>query len=506
MTGLAVALTFAGLVLIVTAWLRLGRSLPDPGQLTVTMMVWSAPLAVIPPMFSRDAYSYLAQGAMVGHGLDTYLTGPASLGGPLAADVPAIWQHTPAPYGPVFLALAATVVDLTHEHSVAALLGMRLVALAGLALLVYYVPELARRCGVDPSRALWLGVLNPLVLVHLVAGMHNDALMVGVMTTGVVLVLRGRPVRGAVALTLAALIKAPAALALLFIVPLWAQRFEGRWRFARAAAATGAVAVATTVTVTEALGLGYGWVTALGTPTVVRNFLSISTDLGYVTGWLPHLLGLTPLERTVAAARVIGLLAALGITLYVLWRPQRLWLPDRLLPAGGPSSPVSPAGAKAVCGLGVALTALVVLGPVVHPWYLCWGTVILAAGTAQARLLRPVMLVSGALPFVVQPMGSAPKPAHLFGALAGTAVAISCLRSAGLLHDVLRGPFGDGWGTRDLGSEITQREVVAIDAEPADHPRRDRRHDGMVPELLTGVDVGDVHLDKWPAQERAGVP
>ena len=74
-------------------------------------------------MFSRDVYSYLAQGAMVGAGLDVYQHGPATLGGPLAAEVPAIWQHTTTSYGPVFLMLATAVAAVAAVTGIAAVVA-----------------------------------------------------------------------------------------------------------------------------------------------------------------------------------------------------------------------------------------------------------------------------------------------------------------------------------------------------------------------------------------------
>src|SRR5262249_62029951 len=104
---------------------------------------------------------------------------PAALGSaPLVTQVHPLWLHTPAPYGPVFLALAAAVVWGTGSHLVAGVLGMRLVALLSVAALAVVVPRLAPRYQVDPGQAVWLALLNPLVIVHVVAGVHNDALMI----------------------------------------------------------------------------------------------------------------------------------------------------------------------------------------------------------------------------------------------------------------------------------------------------------------------------------------
>ncbi|GFJ88031.1 membrane protein [Phytohabitans rumicis] len=53
--------------------------------------------------------------------------------------------------------------------------------------------------------------------------------------------------------------------------------------------------------------------------------------------------------------------------------------------------------------------------------------------------------------------------------------------------------------------EVLQGQHVPVDAEAADHPGGHRGHHRVVPELLPGVDVRDVHLDERGAQHGAGV-
>ena len=66
-----------------------------------------------------------------------------------------------------------------QRTSTSSALVMRLLALLGVYLIARYLPRLARACGVEPSLAVWAGLLNPLVLMHFVSGAHNDALMLG---------------------------------------------------------------------------------------------------------------------------------------------------------------------------------------------------------------------------------------------------------------------------------------------------------------------------------------
>ncbi|MGW0191628.1 polyprenol phosphomannose-dependent alpha 1,6 mannosyltransferase MptB, partial [Streptomyces sp. NPDC003362] len=240
---------YFGVVLLIAAWALLGRLVrgprpPTPRTLLLVLAVWAAPLLLAPPLFSRDVYSYLAQGAMVDARIDVYTHGPSALGGPLADEVAPLWQHTAAPYGPVFLAVASALSGVTRGELPAGLMGMRLVALLGVALMAAALPRLARHSGADPAAALWLGALNPLVLLHLVAGAHNDAMMLGLLGVGLVAALGRRPVLGTVLVTLAALVKAPAVLGLAAVVLL---RTRAGRRPVPAVLTTAGAAAATTV-------------------------------------------------------------------------------------------------------------------------------------------------------------------------------------------------------------------------------------------------------------------
>jgi len=392
---LAHAVGYAGLALLVVAWLFLGRRVgtpggPGPRSLLTTLAVWSAPLCLAPPMFSRDVYSYNAQGWMVHVGASPYFWGPGAIPeNPFLGDVPDLWTHTPAPYGPLFLQMARWVVDLGGDRTVPTVLGMRVLALAGVLMLVRYVPRLAAHCGVPADRALWLGVLNPLVIFHFVSGAHNDSLLVGLMVAGLVLVLDRRPVLGIVLVTLGLLIKAPAALALVFLVPFLAQRMPGRFRLVSAAAVVGAVSGSVIVVVSWATGLGYGWIGALNTPGTVRNWLSISTLLGEAVGLVAYVAGYgetadDAMTEAISVFRGIGGVLAIAVVGLLLLRMERYGL---------------------IGSLGIGFVAVVTLSPVVQPWYLLWGFVLLAAGVPAVKIRSAVVVLSAFLAVVVMPKG-----------------------------------------------------------------------------------------------------
>lgn len=409
---LGLAAAYFGLVLLVAAWALLGRTARGPAppslrSLLLTLALWAAPLLLTPPLFSRDVYSYLAQGAMVDAGIDVYAHGPSRLGGPLTAEVAPVWRHTPTPYGPVFLGCASALAEFARAGVVTGVLGMRLVALLGVALMALCLPALARRCGADPRTAVWLGGLNPLVLLHLVGGAHNDAVMLGLLGAGLVAALGRWPAVGAALVTLAALVKAPAALGLPAVALLRARRGSGRHPRLRAALVTGGTAAATTVAATALAGTGYGWTSALDTPVSPGNW-SLTSTLGRLTGAALRRVGSGLAEFAVPAWHLTGL-AATAVAVLVFWKRHHLRRP--------------------VYAVGLSLGAVAVLGPAIRPWYVLWGVFLIAA-TAPGGAVRPrraAALLSGVLALVVMPSGFAPDHNQLLIAVGGSTLGVLAL-------------------------------------------------------------------------------
>ncbi len=338
-TALALGLCVAGLVLLAGAWWAL-RAAASP-VLVRASVLWSVPLLLTPPLGSRDLYAYAGQAALVAASRDPYEQGPASLGGPLSAGVDDVWKDSPAPYGPVWLSLAGLVVRITGDHVVPALVGLRLLAVIGVALIGWALARLAPGSG----RALWLGVANPVVLLHLVSGGHNDALMVGLMAAGVALAftVRGSAalVAAAVLVTLAALVKVPALAALAYLplaVPGWRPRL-------RRAGLVGAAAAVTAVVAAYGTGLGWGWLGTLDAGRARLSLFSPLTGLGQALG---------ALDAVLAAGLVVAALLCAGLLLAA----------DRLGP---------------LTALGLTLLGVALLLPVVQPWYVLWGVCLLAA-------------------------------------------------------------------------------------------------------------------------------
>ena len=388
----AIVLVYVGMALLCAAWLGLGRLATgeDTRWLLAIGAVWLAPLALGPALFSRDVYSYLAQGTLLHLGRNPYHSSPADLihlgRGHVLAAVSPFWRHTTAPYGPLFLGLASVVVAVTGSHLIAGVLVMRALELVGVALLAVFVPRLARTLGADPARATWLAVLSPLVLLELVAAGHNDVLMIGLLVAGVALALSGRPVLGVAVCALAATFKLPALAGAVFIVVAWA-RAETTWsqraRFVLAATLAAAAVLAAVSLVT---GLGFSWLssTLFSTPAKVRLAITPATGVGWTVAALLHDAGVAINSRSVESALGDVTLAITGILGLVLLVRARI--------------------PKLALYLGVLLLVAAAGGPAAWPWYFTWGLVLLAACPGPQRSLALALGAVVAV-FVVKPNG-----------------------------------------------------------------------------------------------------
>ncbi|MGH9102059.1 MAG: polyprenol phosphomannose-dependent alpha 1,6 mannosyltransferase MptB [Acidimicrobiales bacterium] len=382
---------YASMGLMVLAWLGVGRQaraghLPTPAIVGI-LAVWAVPLLLGPPLFSQDIYSYAAQGTLAHDGLNPYTTGPIALApGPVLASVAPVWATTPAPYGPLFVAVSGLVMAFLGHSLVVAVTVLRLLELVGIALVAAFLPRLARSVGADPGVALWLGILSPVALFSFVASGHNDALMVGLLVAGVTLAVERRPAAGVVLCALATAVKVPAAAGIAFVAFTWI-RSRATWR--QRAATTGLCALLAAVTlavVTWASGLGWGWLgpQVLSVPTDVTLGAAPVNALSVSAYHLLHLAG-APVSRSVVVltGQVLGGLCAAAVAVLALVRSGRRSLAQ---------------------ALAIALLAVVLVGPVLWPWYLTWGIALLA-GTSSQRS-RALVVVAALAAFLVQPDGA----------------------------------------------------------------------------------------------------
>jgi hypothetical protein len=385
---------YVGMAMLAAAWLGLWRyarsGLAEPRDLWPVGVLWSLAPAIGAPLFSHDVYSYLAQGTLAHLGLSPYDVAPSALGGlghtHVMNAVDPFWRHATAPYGPLFLVLGSGIAALTGSHLIAGVLLVRLLELVGLVLVWAFVPRLARALGADPSRAVWLAALSPLVLLQLLDAAHNDLLMIGLMVVGVTLAVEGRPLAGIAVCAVAMTIKLPAGVAALFIAVAWL-RANDSWRERlRHGAEAVAVVAGVVAIVSVATGWGLHWVSAslFSTPARVRLAITPATNTAWTLSSLLGDVGVgAAFHHVESVTRAISAVLTGAFALWMLVRTR-------------PGNLVGP--------LGLALLALALGGPAAWPWYFTWGLVLLAATTRfQRNRAVPFALIAAA--FLVKPNG-----------------------------------------------------------------------------------------------------
>ncbi|GAB7143699.1 alpha-(1-_6)-mannopyranosyltransferase A [Mycobacterium riyadhense] len=401
--GLVVSsiLLWLGVALMLIAWLRLGRRvLAGPGRnsateftMRATTAFWLAPLLLSVPVFSRDTYSYLAQGALLRDGLDPYAVGPVGNPNALLDDVSPIWTITTAPYGPAFILVAKLVTIIVGNNVVAGTMLLRLCMLPGLALLIWAAPRLAHHIGADGAKALWICVLNPLVLIHLMGGVHNEMLMVGLMAAGIALTLQRRHVAGITLVTVAIAVKATAGLALPFLFWVWARHLRDDRGYRPVPAFLAAVLwslvifIAVFGVLSAVAGVGLGWLSALAGSVKIINWLTVPTAAANLIHAFGHGFFSVDFYTLLRVNRLIGILI-IAVSLPVLW--WRFRRDDR----------------AALTGIVLTMLIVVLFVPAALPWYYSWPLAVLAPLAQSRRAMAAVAGFSTWIMVIFKPDGS----------------------------------------------------------------------------------------------------
>lgn len=254
---------FAAYLGVLAAAPSLGRRLVWPA-----IAIAATAFAVAPVLLSHDVYSYVDYARLgVVHGLDPYVHPPlAAPADPAYAEV--AWTEATSAYGPLFTLATYPLAWLPVALAVAVLKAAAALSVIGLAVVV---ARIAAWRGADPLRAAAFVALNPLVLVHIVGGAHNDGLTMLLAMAGVAAVLGAREVSGGAAL-LAAIATKPAAA---FIAPFAllaaaAHRSAGRFPTTHVGfrpigrLLLGGTLAAAGIAVAAWVAFGWDWLSALG--------------------------------------------------------------------------------------------------------------------------------------------------------------------------------------------------------------------------------------------------
>ena len=327
-----------------------------------------------PPLLSQDVFSYLAYARLgVEHGLNPYGSAPVDI--PADPVFPyAGSKDAPSVYGPLFTLLTYPLAPLGLAAGLWSLKALAALSSLGIVLLVWRGAEL---CGRDPRLPALAVGLNPDVLVHVVGGAHNEALVMLLVTAGVVAFMAGRAAAGTGAAALASGLKTSAALVVPFLA-LGARRRRGRAAALPALLAAGGAGLAIALAGLLAFG-----------PQALDALAFINSNQGRTSSFsLPYktaeLLGaLLPGDRLDyrAGARA-GY--ALGFLLALCWLLWRTWR-----------------GADPIAMSAWATLALLLGSAWLVPWYLLW-LLPLAALSSDRRLLAcAVALTAWTLPIAI---------------------------------------------------------------------------------------------------------
>jgi hypothetical protein len=341
-------------------------------------LFWAAAIAAVggfalaPVLLSHDVYSYVDYARLgVLHGLDPYVHPPAGTpGDPAYSQV--TWRHATSAYGPLFTLVTYPLAWLPVGVAVALLKAAAALSVLALAALV---ARLAPGRGVSPLPAAAFVALNPLVLLHVVGGAHNDGLAMLLATVGVAATLAAREASAGAAFVAAFAIKAPAAIAAPFALLATARastyqptvgptRFSDfrpfqryLWGGALTLAAIGAAAYA---------AFGWHWLGAFGLRQSDTSHLSIPTTTARLTGLDP------------TAVRAFALIAYAVFVAYLLIRTWR--------------------GADWLRCAAWASLALLFATSWLLPWYLIWALPLVALSRDRPLQLLTLALTAYQLP------------------------------------------------------------------------------------------------------------
>jgi alpha-1,6-mannosyltransferase len=238
---------------------------------------------------------------------------------------------------------------------------------------------LARRLGADPATAVWTVLACPLVLIHLVSGAHNDALMMGLMVAGLAVAVHRQSPAGLVAagalLGLAGAVKATALVVLPFAALVAVPTGSRLRALARPLALLAGGVVAALGVVSLAAGRGLGWVGGLLRSGDTITWASPPTAVGLAIDELARIAGRH--VNAVPVMRALGV-AVLAVLLVLVWLRTRR-------------------SNAAITGSGEALTVTVACAPVLHPWYVTWPLAVLGTTPDLPRWMLIACAVAATL-------------------------------------------------------------------------------------------------------------
>jgi alpha-1,6-mannosyltransferase len=344
------------------------------GRISIRSVVVLAVLAhvavlLLPLLVSRDVYSYAAYGRIAGlHHANPYVQTPADFpADPVARFVGPKWASTPAVYGPLFTTVTAAFARAFRSLPATIAAFRVLAVLASLGTLAMIASTARRLAPQRTAFAVAIFGLNPVVLFQSVGSGHNDLLVALSVSAALALVVAGRDGLAVAALALGSLVKVTAAFPLLLLL-VWIVARRPSGQRLRAALVHAGIAAA--------IGLAFAF------PYLQTEDPTLGmAELASHEGWLaPSRLFRRILDAV--SGDVLGGIARVAFALMLLIATLAIARHLARRRSG-------PAGLGAAWGW--ALLALMMLGPVLLPWYVTWS---LPLAFLLPRIPRGVLLTT----------------------------------------------------------------------------------------------------------------
>lgn len=360
-----VVLLAAGAMIMCREWLRIyykvGANASSHRWLIAVITCWSIPQLFSLTLFSRDMFSYYGQGQVIANGLDPYKHGVSEITNFFQNGADPMWAQSPPPYGPIFIKIEQFVVWVSDGNIDIALFLFRIISALSFVGIILFSMGLAQVHGYSRSRTLWQVGVNPLFIAAFISSGHNDSMMTMFMVGGLYFAKRYRTFWGGVAgvtmIALGVAVKPLALIVLPFVGLLWAGKLAS-WPRRFSYWVMSLVLLFSEMWLMGAIsGLGFGWVGALAT--TAGQYIWF-TPFGLIISLFMPLEASSP-EDFEAIKHIIETIGkGLGVLCAMLFA---FFGRDR----------------EIVRRAGLAIIVMLVLSPMIQPWYLLWAIPLLAA-------------------------------------------------------------------------------------------------------------------------------
>jgi hypothetical protein len=335
-----------------------------PRTVLIAVIAFNVIVLLGPPLFSTDVFSYQMYARLFArYHLNPYTHGPTAAAlDPLYSYIGAKWINTPSVYGPLFTLASATLAGASITASEVVFKLIAALASFGTLLMIWRSAQLRN---VNPTRAIALFGLNPLVTLYGVGGGHNDLLMLLFTTAAIYLLLQHRNVAGGASIIISTATKLTGGVLLPFALADRTHPEDLTRRHRNIL--LGAVIAAIVIAIPSFLFFGQGLFRLPGTLLNVQG----SGQWESIPGFFLNLTG-TREDHAITTGLVLILLVVCLWLLWRVWHGRMDWLE----------------------GAGWATLTMLLTAGSLLPWYVTWLLPMVGLTTGR-RLWRAAICMTG---------------------------------------------------------------------------------------------------------------